>query len=36
MSGRFFQLLTQRRGLVQKQEDFAERDEALEAAGRSE
>jgi ketosteroid isomerase-like protein len=33
---RVFQLLTLRRGLVQKQEDFADRDEALEASGLSE
>jgi ketosteroid isomerase-like protein len=33
MSGRLFQLFTQRRGFVQKQEDFADRNEALEAAG---
>jgi ketosteroid isomerase-like protein len=33
MSGQLFQLLTQRRGLVQKQEDFGDRAEALEAAG---
>jgi hypothetical protein len=37
MSGRLFQLLTQQRsGLVQKQEDFTARDDALEAAGLSE
>jgi ketosteroid isomerase-like protein len=37
MSGRLFQLLTQKRsGLVQKQEDFTDRDDAVEAAGLSE
>ena len=37
MSGRLFQLYTQNRcGLVQKQEDFTDRDDALEAAGLSE
>jgi ketosteroid isomerase-like protein len=36
MSGRLFQLITQRCGLVQKQEDFTDRAEALEAAGLSE